>query len=217
MHGYRENDIRPISVTAESIYGKISNDTGLYSPMSAGSYTLVVYKDHEEFEQKTKLPAGTRAASSGTTIYIYPGDGLEAELAYEMTALVLTNYLDRQAATLKWLIEGSALNQEIAQLSDGERQAYRNTQANQLHVNRTPFSQMTFATPPAKDQRRTDIWYMQTESVVNYLLAQGSGLAFGGLMTSLRSGADIDQALAANYPGKFRSLNDLENAWKYTI
>jgi hypothetical protein len=217
VHGYQENDIRPISVTAETIYSKISNDTGLFSPMSNGSYTLVVYKDQEEFAKKTKLPRGTRAAAAGTTIYIYPGAGLEPELAYELTALVLTNYLDRQAATSRWLIEGAALNQELNQLSDGERQAYRTIQANQLHINRVPFAQLTFQAPPAQDKRRTDIWYMQTESVVNYLFAQGSGLAFGGMMTSLRSGADIDQALAANYPGKFRSLTDLENAWKYTI
>jgi len=80
-----------------------------------------------------------------------------------------------------------------------------------------PFSQMTFVIPTTKDKRRDDIWYMQTESVVNYLLTQGSGLAFGALLNSLRAGADIDQALAANYPGKFRSLTDLENAWKYTV
>ena len=114
---------------------------------------------------------------NGTTLYIYPGDGLEPELmAYEMTrACPEANYLDRQAATLKWLIEGTALNQEIAQLSDGERQAFRNTQLNQLHVNRTPFSQMTFAAPPPKDKRRTDIWYLQTESVARTICSVTQG------------------------------------------
>jgi len=38
-HGYRENDVRPISVTAESIFSKIANDTGLYSPMATLSFT----------------------------------------------------------------------------------------------------------------------------------------------------------------------------------
>jgi len=217
MRGYRESEIRPVSVTAESIYSKIANDLGLYAAMSSGSYTLVVYKDRDEFLQKTKLPPTTRATSSGTTLYIYPGDGLDSALAYEMTNLVLTAYLDRQATPSRWIIEGAAMNQEIGQWSDGERQAYRATQVNELHAKRVPFSQMTFVIPTTKDKRRDDIWYMQTESVVNYLLTQGSGLAFGALLNSLRAGADIDQALAANYPGKFRSLTDLENAWKYTV
>jgi hypothetical protein len=216
-HGYRENTINPISVTAETIYSKIANDTGLYSEMASGSYTLVVYKDEEEFKTKTKLPSGTRAASSGTTFYVFPGPGLEPALAYEITARVITNYLDRQAAASRWLIEGAALNQEISQLSDGEQQAFHNLQNNQVHANRVPFSQMTFVVPTAKDKRRTDIWYLQTESVVHYVLTQSSGLAFGALLNSLHAGADIDQALAANYPGRFRSLSDLENAWKYTI
>lgn len=217
VHGYRENEVRPISVTAESLIGKIGNDFGVFSYLSGQTYTIIVYKDHDEFMAKTKLPATSRSASSGSTIYTYLGDGLEPALAFELTELILTNYLDRQASAAHWLIEGAALNQEVAQLSEGEQQAYHAAQANQVHANRVPFSQMTFVSPSTKDTRRKDDWYLQVESVVHFLLNQGSGLAFGSLLNSLHAGADIDQALAANYPGKFQTLTDLENAWKYTI
>jgi hypothetical protein len=53
--------------------------------------------------------------------------------------------------------------------------------------------------------------------VVAFLLSQGGALNFANMLNSLRSGADLDKAIADNYPGKFRSLGELENAWKFTI
>ena len=43
-----------------------------------------------------------------------------------------------------------------------------------------------------------------------------AGKSFGGGLSELRT-VTIDQALSDAYSAKFRSLSDLENAWKYTI
>jgi len=80
-----------------------------------------------------------------------------------------------------------------------------------------PFSQMTFFVSSTEEKRRTDAWYQQVESVVTYLLSQGSALGFAQFIGELKTGTDTDRALSDAYSAKFRSLNDLENAWKYTI
>jgi hypothetical protein len=80
-----------------------------------------------------------------------------------------------------------------------------------------PFSQMTFFVTNTEEKRRTDAWYQQAESVVTYLLSQGSALGFGQFLSELKSGADADRALSDSYPAKYRSMNELEAAWKYTI
>jgi hypothetical protein len=92
-----------------------------------------------------------------------------------------------------------------------------NSKTSQLRQNRMPFSQMTFFVANTEEKRRTDAWYQQVESVVTYLLSQGSALGFAQFLSELKSGADTDRALSDSYSAKFRSLNDLENAWKYTI
>ena len=76
---------------------------------------------------------------------------------------------------------------------------------------------LTFFVTNTEEKRLTDGWYQQVESVVSYLLAQGSPLTFAQMLGELRSGFDIDRALSDAYSAKFKSLNDLEAAWKYTI
>jgi len=217
LKGYRESEIRPIGVTAETIFSRIANETGLYAVMSNSNYTLTLYRDRDEYTEKTKMPATSRATSAGSGAYSYVGSGLEPELANELTRMVVAQHLDDRTSTFRWIQEGLALNQEVAQLPEGERASFSALQAKQLHFNRIPFSQMTFAIPTTREGRRSALWFMQVESVVRYLMNQGSALSFGGFLNSLKSGADVDQALAANYPGKFRNLADLESLWKYTI
>jgi len=217
VKGYRDSEIRPISVTAESIFSRLANDTGLYSFISSGQYVLTVYRDREEFETKTKISGNARVGVAGSGLYIYLGSGYEPGLAFELANVVLAQHLDERISPNRWIQQGIALNQELAFLSETERSVFTINQQVNLREKRIPFSQMTFATSASKDNRLKDLWYQQCESVVRFLMNQGSALSFGGFLNSLKAGADVDQALAGNYPGKFRNLTDLENAWKYTL
>ena len=107
--------------------------------------------------------------------------------------------------------------EELSRMTESDRTAFMTSSSSQLRQYRVPFSQMTFFVTNTEEKRRTDAWYQQVESVVSYLLAQGSPLAFVQMLSELRAGADIDRALSDSYPAKFRSLSELEAAWKYTI
>jgi hypothetical protein len=218
LKGYTENEIRPISTMAESLYNKIGSDTGLYSFLASGSYGIVIYRDRDEYLKKTRLPEWSRAAAVNGTIYVYPGSDLEPVMAHEMTHLIFASYMGTdKARTFRWLNEGLAMYEELQKVSESERSAFQSRRATELRRNRMAFSQMTFFVPVSEQQRLVDVWYQQVESVVAFMLAGGSALNFANMLNSLKTGADMDKALADNYPAKFRSLTDLENSWKYSI
>jgi len=217
IKAYSQTDADTIKQMAETLFNKIGSDIGLYTFLASQNFSLYVYHDRDEYLKKTHEPVWSHAVASGKALYFYyPDPGLEPYMAHYLSHLILGNYLGDKARTLKWLDEGLAMNEELAKMSEGDRASYVTSKASQLRQNRMPFSQMTFFVTNTEEKRRTDAWYQQVESVVTYLLAQGSPLAFAQFLSEVRS-VEVDQAISDAYPAKFRSLNDLEAAWKYTI
>ena len=134
-----------------------------------------------------------------------------------MVHLVFESYMGDKASSLRWLEEGLAMNEEVSKMASTDQSAYANSKSTQLHQSRMPFSQMTFFVTNSEEKRRTDGWYQQVESVVTYLLSQGSALAFAQMMSELKTGSDMDHVLSDAYGARFRSMDDLENSWKNTI
>ena len=217
LRGYTENDLRPLSVTAENLYNKIGTDTGLYSFLASGSYLIVVYRDRSEYLEKTRQPEWSRAVAVSSGIYTYPGPDVQPMLAHELTHLIFNAYLGPRMREFRWINEGLAMYEELAQMNASDRSAFQTSQQKQLRQNRMSFSQMSFFVPATEEQRRVDLWYQQVESVVAFMLAQGSALNFANMLNELRTGVDIDRAIANNYPGRFQSLAELENSWRYSL
>ncbi len=217
LKGYSQADLESLRLLAEDLFTKIGSDIGLYTFLSSQSFNLVVYRDREDYLNKTKQPATSQVVTSGKTMFLYYNrEDLEPELAHFMAHLLLKAYLGDKLTTLKWLDEGLAMYEEVSRMSESERASYSSSQTAQLRQSRMAFSQMTFFVTNSEEKRRTDVWYQQVESVVSYLLAQGSPLAFAQFLSELRV-VEVDQAISDAYPAKFRSFADLEAAWKYTI
>ena len=217
LKGYSQQDLDALKQAAEDIYNKIGNDTGLYTFLASGNCTLVEYKDQDEYLKKTHQPLWSHAVTSGKAIYFYPDPNLIPELAHQMVHLIFDSYMGDKAASNKWLEEGLAMNEELNRMTDSDKSTYASSKSTHLHQNYMPFSQMTFFVTNTEEKRRSDAWFQQVESVVTYLLSQGSALGFAQFVGELKSGTDLDRALADAYAAKFRSMNDLEAAWKYTI
>ncbi len=218
LRGYNENDLRTISNVAEDVYNKVGLDTGLYSYLAGQAFTIVVYKDQDEYKTKTKqTDTVLRAIVGGNAIYTYPGPDFEPMLAHQLTHLIFTTYMGPRAAPFNWLGEGLAMVEEIARMPESERVVYQTTQSNKLRNERQPFSQMTFFVGSAENKRRQDVWYLQVESVTAHLLRQGTSLAFAAFLNQLRNGADLDHALSDNYSGRYRGTADFETSWQSSL
>src|SRR6185312_8489293 len=137
---------------------------------------------------------------AGSGIYTYDNPDLKAPLAHQMAHLVMNAYLAEKANNFKWLVEGIAMFEEVSQMGDSDRAEFQSSMISNLRNQRQGFSQMTFFTPMSEENRRTDVWYQEVESVVSYLVAQGGGQPFGNMLSELKNGADIDKALADSYP-----------------
>jgi len=218
LKGYNETELHTISSLAEDIYNKIGMDTGLYSYLAGQNYIIVVYKDQTEYTTKTKQNNLSRVVVGGNALYTYSGPDMDAPLAHQMVHLIMNAYMgDKANSSLKWLVEGLAMHEELIKMTDADRAIYQTSQASNLRRQRMPFAQMTFFVTANEDKRRDDSWYQQVESVVSFMLKQGSNLAFAAFLESLRNGKDLDSAISDNYPGKYRGQADLEQFWISTI
>jgi hypothetical protein len=217
IKGYNDSDMREVSTLAEDIYNKIGLDTGLYSYLAGQAYTIVLYKDRAEYADKTKQLEGMRVVTGGTGLYTYPGPDLEPMLTHQMAHMIFKAYMGERAAALAWLEEGIALHEEAARMSDMSRANFQTAQANKLRTDRMTFSQMTLFTGTSEDRRKEDAWYLQSESVVSFIMRHGSSLTFAAFLNDLRNGADLDRAISNSYSGKFRGAVDLETMWQSSI
>ncbi len=217
LRGYGEQDMRQISLTAEDIYNHVGMETGLYSYLAGQTYPIVVYRDQAEYTTKTKEPNGSRAIAAGNTLYTYAGPEYDTALAHQISHLIFASYMGERGKALAWLNEGLAMHAEVARMSDINRTSFQTAQANKLRNERQPFSQMTFYNPPTEENRRSDAWFLQVESVVSFLLKQGTSLTFAAFLNELRNGADFERALTDNYGGKFRSVSEFERSWQGSL
>jgi hypothetical protein len=213
VRGYSDADLRTVSSLAEGIYNRIGTDTGLYSYLAGQTFAMVVYKDQAEYATKTKQTSPLRAVIAGNTLYTYPGPDLEPMLAHQLMHLIFNTYMGSKASSLNWLNEGLAMYEEHLHMAEQERLVYETTQSNKLRHERQAFSQMTLYTGSEEDRRRQDIWYLQAESVVNFMLRQGNSLVFAAFLNDLRNGADLDHALSDSFANKYRNTTDLETSW----
>jgi hypothetical protein len=217
LKGHSQSDLETLKNVAESRLSEVSTSIGLYTFLASQSFVIVVYKDKEEYQKKTQQPEWSQMTTGQNTIYLYyPNANVEPLLAHHLSHLVLRSYMGDRIQNFKWLDEGFAMNRELSMMTAGDRSAYATSRATQLRQSRMAFSHMAFFVTNSEERRRTDVWFQQAESVVSYLLAQGSPLAFAQFLSALRA-VEIDQAIADAYPAKFRSFSDLEAAWKYTI
>jgi hypothetical protein len=214
LRGYNDSELRTISTLAEDIYNKIGIDTGLYSYLAGQSYTLVVYKDRTEFAEKTKQMEGPRVLTAGTALYTYPGPDLDPMLTHQMMHMIFKAYMGERAAPNAWVGEGLALHEEAARMSDMARTSFQTTQANKLRTDRMTFAQMMLFTGTDEEKRKEDAWYLQSESVISFLMRHGSSLTFAAFLNDLRNGADFDRAVSSSYSAKFRGAADVETMWK---
>ncbi len=217
LYGYSSTELDAVRNIVEEVFTRVSGDIGLYTFLASQNFSVVIYRDREDFLKKTNQPESARVTSAGDKLYLYyDGQNLKPEIAHHLSHMLLKSYLGDKRTTVKWLDEGLAMYEEVAHMSELERSAYNASKSAQLRDKRMAFSQMTFFVTNTEERRRTDAWYQQVESVVSYLLMQGSPLSFAQFISDLRV-LEVDQALADAYPAKFRSFTDLEAAWKYTI
>lgn len=134
----------------------------------------------------------------------------DSTLPHEISHLILYDFIPNSQLIPFWFDEGVAQMQEKDKLAMVDGIMKTMVRRNQ-HI---PFSQfLMLDIRKEKDARKAQIFYAQSLSVVEYLVAKFGVDAFGRLCRQLRDGKDFTQALLATYSGIFSDVNDLERKW----
>lgn len=201
---YSSEKAQAASQTAEDLYRKVMEDTGLYSFMPRELYPLVLYGSREEYLRKTRLPEWSGGASVGRALYMHEGPGLRPVLAHEMTHLVFGEFMGRHEAALRWVNEGLAVYEE--QEASGEWRGRPQTRP-------IPFREMVNLAPLGEKDILVNDWYRQVGSVVRFMVERGGRVGFGEFLKTLKDGRALDDAVRQGFPGVWTDMAALETAW----
>ncbi len=207
----------------EDNYTRIMQDLGLYSFAPARPYNVIIYKDLAELHAKVRLASGeslpdwSGGLAKGNSLLLVEGSGLNATMAHEMTHLIYADFMGLSAAArMTWLNEGLAVYEQTR--ADTVSAGIYNSRVNTtVAPNPIPFTQMVNLAPLDEHNMDVDRWYAQVGSVVGFMIRQGGSFNFSIFLTKLRSGADVDKALAETYGGMWSKLSDVEKVWKVEI
>ncbi|HAH07824.1 MAG TPA: hypothetical protein DCM05_15090 [Elusimicrobia bacterium] len=206
VRAYGADRAQAVSEMAERSYQRIMQDTGLYSFMPREPYPIVLYAGKEEFLRKTGMPEWSAGAAVGNSIYSYESRGLPGVLAHEMTHLVFNEYMGRSTTEHRWINEGLAVYEEyqalqlpLPSLPSGRKPL--------------PFAQMVNTAPLGEERSVVDLWYAQALSVVRFLIERGGRMGLGQLLSELRSGRSLDDAIRSSFSGVWTDFAALEKAW----
>lgn len=203
-HAYGADRAAAASETAESLYRKVMEDTGLYSFMPRSLYPLVVYGTREEFLRKTNLPDWSSGAAVGAAIYLPEGPEFKGTLAHEMTHLIFNEFMGRADPSLRWINEGLAVYEE--EEARGRLRARASTRP-------IPFREMVNLAPLGEKDALVGDWYQQVGDVTRFMIERGGRVGFGEFLKSLRDGRSVDDAIRSGFPGSWNGAASLEAAW----
>ncbi|MBI5595731.1 MAG: hypothetical protein HY928_06535 [Elusimicrobia bacterium] len=203
-HAYGAGKASAASETAEALYRRVMEDTGLYSFMPRSLYPIVVYASREEYLRKTGLPEWSAGAAVGSAIYLHEGGEMKGTLAHEMTHLVFNEFMGRADPALRWINEGLAVYEE-----DEARGSLRG----RASTRPIPFREMVNLAPLGERDALVGDWYRQVGEVTRFMIERGGRVGFGEFLKALRDGLPLDDAVRSGFPGSWNGAAALEAAW----
>jgi len=208
---------------AERYYRKIGTQLGFtrYSDFWTwdNRAKVVLFPDQQTFRESTNQPQWSTGYADRDSqlfqsriIVTYKQeqaffDGL---LPHEISHLILHDFIPNTRNIPIWLDEG------IAQLEEVNKRGMARKIVAGLVVRGKYIS---FNSLGAIDVRRemdgnnATIFYAQSLSIVEFLIAKYGSEPFGRLCRELRDGKSFDEALFSAYSRRFRSLADVEPEW----
>jgi len=232
-----------VALVSEKIYEKVMFDANLLSFKPKENYPIVIYQDALEYRNKTGNPAwsggGTSTQILGqvlpsereiralTSIQTFDEVLTPSLLAHEISHLIFNEYMEflmaEDAERLRWLNEGFATYQEMEAWDPLRREENVRLTRSFIQNSFMPLSEFTAFNPFQNAEIRVgnstniQIWYWQSRELVAYLIQTHGSYNFYIFLETLKSRKSLEQAILEAYPGQWRSLAELETAWKQAI
>lgn len=230
---------------AEKDYSRIALDLGYprYSEFWLWDkrVKIYIYPDHKSFIKATNQPewsygmADYRAKT--ITSFTWSKNFLDSLLPHEMAHLIFRDFVGFKGEVPLWLDEGVAQWEEEAKRDDMKKMVRKLYEEDTLLSLR---DMMRIKLQEMRDQSRTyilstitksgeraslilgtenlvNIYYIQSVSLVGFLIEKYGSESFATFCRQLRDGKSLEEALRFSYSTHIQTLNDLEFKWREYI
>jgi hypothetical protein len=177
---------------------------------------LYIYSDVEDMRDSVLYEAGWAGGISfgeNADIILAIPNGYETwgkeSISHELMHTVVKRYTFSCLFVLPfWLDEG------LAMVSEGELDDYEKVRLDSAILNNTlfPLPSLTGAFP--EDPELAILAYAQSQSVVDYLLHQGTSAQMREMLDGLHTGKTIDESLMSAFGF---NVNELDNLWRKSV
>ena len=217
-----ERFAKDISRRAEVYYNQIASDIGYprYSNFWQwdNRVKIYVYPNKEEFQKSSGQPAWSNGMADYNQkkilTYSWSEGFLDGLLPHEITHLVFRDFVGFKGQVPLWIDEG------IAQWEEPKKRAIARPIAFYLITKQVviPLVDLTVMNNlTGKDEATVHAFYMQSVSLVDFLIKGYGAQVFTDFCRQLREGKKLNEALSFSYSGSIRDIDELQTKWVKSI
>lgn len=198
--------LEELPVKLEKIYNTIISDTNLYNFNPPERFEIYIYKDRQMYKETTKRAEWSGGFVTNKKMYTFEGNHLDYILPHETTHLIFNDFMDGRAVKLSaWINEGLAMYEEN-KTSDIKKPIFDKSK-------RITMPEFLIFDLHTASIEKINIWYLQAESLIEFMLEKKAKIKFYNFLTNLRDTENIDSALFWGYQSEFQTMQDLEKTW----
>jgi len=203
---------------AEIYYDKIADELA-YARYSnfwtwANRVKIYIYPGQKSFHKYTNQADWSKGSAdyNDKTISSFAGSSafLDQILPHELTHLIFRDYIGFEGQAPLWLDEGVAMWQEKGKRRQA-RAIMKTLVGKGNFINLEKLTRMD--TRRAEDKRVVQTFYIESVSLVGFLIEKYGSRNFVDFCRQLKAGKSIDEALSFSYPNSIKDLADLEKKW----
>jgi hypothetical protein len=218
---YKSHDdfAKDVANHSEKYYKQIADDLGYPRYSNFWSWDnrakIYIYENEDDFRKTTgeKPWSHGMASYANKEIHTFRGDDnfVNAVLPHEITHLIFRDFVGFKGEVPLWLDEGVAQWEEPA-----KREMAFKVARWLVHEDKDYPIQDLMAKDIRKetDQEKVDAFYMQSVTLVDFLIKNYGNQRFTEFCRQLGEGKTFDAALQAAYPGTIESLFELDRRWR---
>ncbi|MDP2922923.1 MAG: peptidase MA family metallohydrolase [Candidatus Omnitrophota bacterium] len=215
-----ESYVYKIKDMAEDFYRSITQEFNLVRDklwLWENRAKIFIAKDKEDYLRRFPCPSWSAACVDyvAKTIYTYPyQEGFSSNLAHELTHIIFREYVGRGMLPV-WFDEGIAV---YVQNKYGAGRRLTNFALLKKAIQDKkyiPLSELNSVNPGSLNARSSDyvnLFYIESFSLIDFLIKKGSRDNFYRFLYLLRSGNNFNDALLKSY-SSIRNMEDLEKQW----
>ena len=218
----QEKFAKDISRQAEVYYNQIASDIGYprYSNFWQwdNRVKIYIYPSKEEFQKTTDQPTWSNGMADYTNkkilTYSWSEGFLDGLLPHEITHLVFRDFVGFKGQVPLWIDEGIAQWEEPKKRSNARPIAYYLIQKQKV----IPLQDLTVMNNlTGKDDDTVHAFYMQSVSLVDFLIRGYGPQAFTDFCRQLRDGKRLNEAMSFSYSGSLKDIDELQTKWIKSI